>query len=98
MLLLHVHCRYPNINTHFFKPHQVQAQYDGTDQAYLQEIVKISQLNSKRYGQYSHVLHCVYWYYVHVHVLVSGCSFSLVDVTGVVCYRLQTVFATATCC
>ena len=63
MLLLHVHCRYPNINTHFFKPHQVQAQYDGTDQAYLQEIVKISQLNSKRYGQYRHVLHCVYWYY-----------------------------------
>ena len=36
--------RYPTLNCHFFKPHQMKNQYDGEDMAYLNEIVQVSNL------------------------------------------------------
>lgn len=42
--------RYPNVNFRHFTPSQVRHQYDGGDQKYLDEIVKMSEQKSKHYG------------------------------------------------
>lgn len=44
--------RYLNLNTRYYKPHQVASQYDGHDKEYLNEIVRQAVQQSNRYGMF----------------------------------------------
>ena len=45
------HYRYQTVNFRHFSPSQVRHQYDGADQKYLDDIVKVSEQKSKKYGK-----------------------------------------------
>lgn len=45
----HLCARYPNLNMQIYKPQQVKSLYSGADEAYLNEIVQISERKCKQY-------------------------------------------------
>jgi len=65
--------RYRNVNITYYKPHQVRHLYDSSDVEYINEIVRLSEEKSKRYGKISHSLlsHERFKFAIHLSICIE---------------------------